>query len=88
MAMTIDQKFVIARKLVERYQRAATACRTWWDETEQFRNSPRLMSRLTSEAKRELLGDWSEVRAEAQDAADKLPPDDLLTWEPPEELEP
>jgi len=82
MAATLEQKFQVAKMLVNRFQAAASMADRWWIETRQFRESPRLMTVLTEMEKRDLLADWALVLAEAQAAAAALPPANLLTWEP------
>jgi len=82
MAATIEQKFQVARILVNRFQAAASAADKWWIETRQFRESPRLMTVLTETEKRDLLADWVVVLAEAQAAVAALPPANLIAWEP------
>ncbi len=85
-AATPRAKLDALMELVGPAQVAVGRLDQWVQRVKVIFDSPEIKDDLTSQQKQNLVAAWTDLRNDALAAVEALP-EDLSTWEPPEELE-
>lgn len=85
-AATPVEKLAALNTLVNHAQQAMSRADKWVRRVQTIFESPEIKDDLTATQKANLVATWTEIRNEALAAVEVLP-ENLATWEPPEEPE-